>query len=130
MVWSKTLDSTTLPAVSAPIPSVDDSPVKFDFLSRYAQPSSSPSYLQDELDEYFQITSSCAKMSIDPLEWWYAQREQFPNLFHFAHDVLYIPSSTVAIEQVFSGGRDTVSLHHASLKADTIQALMVVKAQL
>ncbi|KAF5372594.1 hypothetical protein D9758_005206 [Tetrapyrgos nigripes] len=58
---SETLDSTTSPAVSVHIPSIDDSPVKFDFLSRYAQPSSSPSSLQDELDEYFQITSSCAK---------------------------------------------------------------------
>ncbi|THU79172.1 hypothetical protein K435DRAFT_855863 [Dendrothele bispora CBS 962.96] len=30
----------------------------------------------------------------------------------------------------FSGGRDTVSLRRASLKAETIQALMVVKAEL
>ncbi|KAF5346804.1 hypothetical protein D9758_015740 [Tetrapyrgos nigripes] len=78
------------------------------------KPSSGPSSLQDELDEYFQITSSCAKMSINPLEWWYARREQFPHLYRFAHDVLCIPGSAVAVD----------------LKADTIQALMVVKAQL
>jgi len=34
------------------------------------------------------------------------------------------------VERVFSGGRDTISLRRASLKAETIQALMVVKAEL
>jgi hypothetical protein len=38
--------------------------------------------------------------------------------------------SAAAVEHVLSGGRDTVSPCHASLKADTIRALMVVKAQL
>ncbi|KAF8799537.1 hypothetical protein BYT27DRAFT_7120574, partial [Phlegmacium glaucopus] len=38
--------------------------------------------------------------------------------------------SAVAIEQIFSGGWDTISLCHASLNADTIQILMLVKKQL
>jgi hypothetical protein len=38
-----------------------------------------------------------------------------------------MPGSTVAVEQVFSGGQDTISLHHASLHTDTIQILMLVK---
>ncbi|KAF5338690.1 hypothetical protein D9758_017578 [Tetrapyrgos nigripes] len=61
---------------------------------------------------------------------WYARREQFPNLYRFARDILCIPGSAVAVERIFSGGRDTASLRRASLKAETIQALMVVKAQL
>ena len=36
----------------------------------------------------------------------------------------------MAVEQIFSGGRDTISLHHASLKPETIQILMLVKRKL
>ena len=38
--------------------------------------------------------------------------------------------STVAVEQIFSGGWDTISLHHASLKPETIWILMLVKRKL
>ena len=38
--------------------------------------------------------------------------------------------SAVAVEQIFSGGRDTISLRHASLKPETIQILMLVKRKL
>jgi hypothetical protein len=38
--------------------------------------------------------------------------------------------SAVAVEWVFSGSRDTISLCYASLHADTIQILMLVKKQL
>jgi len=35
--------------------------------------------------------------------------------------------SAVAIEHIFSGGRDTISIHHASLQPETIYMLMVLK---
>ena len=38
-----------------------------------------------------------------------------------------MPGSTVAIEQVSSGGQDTISLHRESLHADTIWILMLLK---
>ncbi|KAJ7364456.1 hypothetical protein DFH08DRAFT_798797 [Mycena albidolilacea] len=38
--------------------------------------------------------------------------------------------SAVAVERVFSGGRDTISLRRASSKADMIKTLMFVKARL
>jgi hypothetical protein len=36
----------------------------------------------------------------------------------------------VAVERIFSGGRDTISLRRASLKLDTIRVLMLVKQRL
>jgi hypothetical protein len=43
----------------------------------------------------------------------------------------FIPTgSAVAVERVFSGGRDTIRLRRASLKAETIEVLMFVKARL
>lgn len=38
--------------------------------------------------------------------------------------------SAVAVEHIFSGGRDTISLRRASLKANTIKTLMLVKQHL
>lgn len=50
---------------------------------------------------------------------------------HIAHLwFLLLPGSAVAVERIFSGGRDTISLHRASLKPDTIRTLMLVKQRL
>jgi hypothetical protein len=38
--------------------------------------------------------------------------------------------SAVAIEQIFSGGQDTIGLCQASLKPETIHTLMLIKAHL
>ena len=74
------------------------------------------------------------------------RQAQFPNLFWFARDLLCIPGaymvydvffstklssgSAVANERVFSGGRDTISLHRASLHPQTIKVLMLSKKKL
>jgi hypothetical protein len=42
----------------------------------------------------------------------------------------HILGSAVAVERVFSGGRDTISLRRASLIPDTIRVLMLVKQRL
>ncbi|KAJ6462554.1 hypothetical protein C8R45DRAFT_841630 [Mycena sanguinolenta] len=38
--------------------------------------------------------------------------------------------SAVAVERVFSGGRDTIALRRARLSANTNRTLMVLKAQI
>ncbi|KAJ6459208.1 hypothetical protein DFH09DRAFT_960700, partial [Mycena vulgaris] len=38
--------------------------------------------------------------------------------------------SAVAVERVFSGGRDTIALRRARLRPTTIRTLMILKAQL
>jgi hypothetical protein len=38
--------------------------------------------------------------------------------------------SAVAVERIFSGGRDTISLRRASLQPETIRTLMLLKQQL
>lgn len=44
-----------------------------------------------------------------------------------AHDILCIPGSAVAVEGIFSGGWDTISLQRTRLQPDTIRTLMLVK---
>jgi hypothetical protein len=41
-----------------------------------------------------------------------------------------LSGSAVAVEHIFSGGRDTISLRRASLKPETIRILMLVKQRL
>lgn len=93
----------------------------------------------NELAEYFRITSVPEPFDgVDPLQWWYSRCAQFPQLYRLARNILCIlcfliysvadcgpqsPGSAVAVERIFSGGR-------ASLKAETIQTLMFVKARL
>jgi hypothetical protein len=42
----------------------------------------------------------------------------------------YDIGSAVAVERVFSGGRDTISLRRASLLPETIKVLMLAKKKL
>jgi len=42
---------------------------------------------------------------------------------------MHSPGSAVAVERIFSGGWDTISLQRASLQPETIRTLMLVKQQ-
>ena len=88
----------------------------------------------------------------NPIQWWMGWQAQFPSLFCLTHDILCIPGkglldstvfffqhlliqcpgSAVAAERIFLGSRytSTVSLHHATLHADTIRILILVKKRL
>ena len=51
--------------------------------------------------------------------------------YHKCHFLKHIsPGSAIAVERIFSGGCDMISLQRASLYADTIHVLMLVKKQL
>jgi len=43
---------------------------------------------------------------------------------------LSVTGSAVAVERIFSGGRDTISLRRARLQPDTIRTLMLIKKHL
>src|ERR1700677_4554739 len=44
--------------------------------------------------------------------------------------IVFYVGSAVAVERIFSGGRDTISLRRASLQPETIRTLMLVKQRL
>ena len=99
----------------------------------------------NKLDEYFKLPPEDFE-TCSPIHWWMGQQAQFLNLFWFACDLLCIPGaymvydvffstklssgSAVAVEHVFSGGRNTISLHHASLHPQMIKVLMLSKKKL
>jgi len=51
-------------------------------------------------------------------------------MFKLLKVITVVLGSAVAVERIFSGGRDTISLRRASLKPDTICTLMLVKQHL
>ena len=48
----------------------------------------------------------------------------------FIINTLFVTGSAVAVERIFSGGHDTISLRRASFKPETIRMLMLVKRRL
>ena len=122
---------------------LDSSPKK-SFTARYRKPR----VAVDELLEFWKLPQEDFD-SCNPIQWWLGRRTSFPNLYRLACDILSIPgelsvlflflfiygslsfaASAVAVERVFSGGRDTISIRRASLRADTIRTLMLVKKSL
>jgi len=83
----------------------------------------------DELTEFWNMPQEDFE-TCNPVQWWQQRRAQFPNLYRLARDIFSIPGSAVAVERIFSGGRDTISLRRASLKPETIRVLMLVKRRL
>lgn len=81
---------TTTDVTAAPTPQPEaGSPQKVDFTSRYKKRASTTS---DELAEYFRITSVPEPFDgVDPLQWWYSRRRQFPHLCRLVRNILCIP---------------------------------------
>ncbi|KIJ31033.1 glycosyltransferase family 1 protein [Sphaerobolus stellatus SS14] len=103
---------------------VPGSPEKIDFTARYSRRQ--PADARNVLQEFFSLIPE-GFLKSDPVRWWGRRTTLFPNLSRLARDILSIPGSAVAVERIFSGGRDRISLRRASLKPETIRILMLVK---
>ena len=133
----------TPPSIPVQALPADGSPQK-SFMAWYRRKEK---YSTNKLEEYFKLSAEDFK-TCNPIQWWVGQRAQFPHLFQLARDILCISGeyfgnfnscnsnlncltgSAVAVERIFSSGWDTISLRHASLQADTIRILMLVKKHL
>jgi hAT family C-terminal dimerisation region len=63
------------------------SPQKVNFTARYRQ---RPRATVNELEEFFSLPQEDFE-TCDPLQWWAGHCSQFPNLSHFACDILSMP---------------------------------------
>ncbi|KAF5335031.1 hypothetical protein D9758_016187 [Tetrapyrgos nigripes] len=104
---------------------IDGSPQK-KFKSKYHQKVDA---VCDELTEFWKQPPEDSE-KCDPITWWAGHKATYLNLYCLALDIFSIPGSAVAVEHVFSGRRDTISLRRASLSVDTIRLLMIAKHQL
>ncbi|KAF8172192.1 hypothetical protein K438DRAFT_1981638 [Mycena galopus ATCC 62051] len=79
--------------LSSPTPPAPDggSPQKFNSTNRYTKRGGGTS-TSDELAEYFRITSVPEPFDrVDPLQWRYSRRRQFPHLYRLVHNIVRIP---------------------------------------
>jgi hypothetical protein len=87
--------ASTGTSIADPIPDPtvpNGSPQKISFISRYSKKRRTAIFC--EIDEYFRLTKEPEPFdTVDPLQWWYAQRDKFPNLYHLARDILAIPGT-------------------------------------
>lgn len=79
-----------------------------------------------EFQKYLHFPLSNAKVNV--LEYWKAQKEEFPNLTNMAQDYLAVQSSSVAVERDFASGVDLVTPTRSSLHPETIRACMCLKS--
>ena len=73
---------------------VSSSPQKVDFTSCY---QNLPQAFMDEVQEYFKLPRENFD-TYDPLQWWAGWCSQFPNLSHFARDILVCIGITLVTE--------------------------------
>jgi hypothetical protein len=88
----KVLTSSVQPTVRAPVQStsrIQASPEK-DFTKRYRVERRAA---VDELRDYYLLSREDFK-TCDPVQWWFARKAQFPNLFRLARDILTIPGKS------------------------------------
>jgi hypothetical protein len=121
-------------------------PRRFDFYGVYAD-TEEDLRPTAELEKLFSHKPLGFARRIAPIQWWKTNLDFFPNVSRLARDILGIPGecsaacsdlvhspaltgSSVAVERIFSGGRDTISLRRASLKPETVRTLMLVKHKL
>ena len=107
-------------------PDVKRSTVESRILQRL-QPQSLPA--QSDIDQYFDTPRVSVTDTSDPqwlCNWWRIHKDEFPQMAAAARDYLAIPASEVAVERLFSIGRDLLGIRRHSMKADTIRILMLL----
>lgn len=63
--------------------------------------------------------------NIEPLLFWKDNQHEFPVLASVARDILSIPATGAGVERLFNSARDICHYRRGSLKATTIQDLMM-----
>lgn len=80
-----------------------------------------------ELGTYLEESVLPRVQDFDVLGWWRQNRSKYPILSKMAVDILSIPVSTVAADDVFDTSNRKVDSHRSNLKPETLEALICTK---
>ncbi|GKD77335.1 zinc finger BED domain-containing protein RICESLEEPER 2-like protein, partial [Tanacetum coccineum] len=80
--------------------------------------------LEVYLKEGIYLCKDNSAISFDILEWWKSHETKFSILSKMTAHILAIPVTTVASEATFSAGGCVIDTYRASLKPETVQALI------
>jgi hypothetical protein len=86
---------------------------------------------RSDIDKYFEEETVAVATTEEGwlLQWWRAHKEEYPQMAAAARDYLAIPASEVAVERLFSGGRDLLGLRRHSLESGTMRTLTLLADQ-
>lgn len=91
---------------------------------RSQQAAELTSYLSNNTRQLFEKGRDQSGNSIleTPIEWWFAHKEVYPTLSHFALTILSIPGMSAEVERVFSSSALLITDRRSNLKEDVIEA--------
>jgi hypothetical protein len=87
---------------------------------------------RSDIDRYFQegivsIDESVTKNEDWLFSWWNTHKGEYPRMAAAARDYLAIPAAEVAVERLFSHGRDLLGLRRHSLNGETMRRVMLLR---
>jgi hypothetical protein len=80
----------------------------------------------NEIENY--LKSQIENESTNPIEWWFKNSENYPNLSKIAFDYLIIPASSVPSEQIFSKAGNLITKLRNLLDKSTVRDLMLLNS--
>jgi hAT family C-terminal dimerisation region len=87
---------------------------------------------RSDIDRYFEeglvtVDESITKDEDWLFAWWRTHKDEYPRMAAAARDYLAIPAAEVAVERLFSHGRDLLGVRRHSLKGETMRKVMLLR---
>jgi hypothetical protein len=87
---------------------------------------------RSDIDRYFEegvvtVDESVTKEEDWLFSWWNMHKDEYPRMAAAARDYLVIPAAEVAVERLFSRGRDLLGLRRHSLNVETMRRVMLLR---
>lgn len=87
---------------------------------------------RSDIDRYFEegvvtVDESVTKDEDWLFAWWRTHKDEYPRMAAAARDYLAIPAAEVAVERLFSRGRDLLGVRRHSLKGETMRKVMLLR---
>jgi len=99
----------------------------------YLQEYGSAVTVDDDIERYFNTPSVNFVLNEKEnqtewiLNWWKVHKQEYPLMFQVARDYLPIPGAEVDVERLFNIAREMLGLRRASMAAETLRALILLK---
>jgi hypothetical protein len=82
----------------------------------------------DELDGYLLLQLDKNKETIEALDFWEQQQQQFPSLSRYARCIFSIPATTINVEREFSTAGFSLNERRTSLQPDKLENILLVRS--
>lgn len=115
-----------------PVTKIDQSTKRQNLEARVLQKLQPQVLQRSDIDRYFEegvvtVDESVTKEEDWLFSWWNMHKDEYPRMAAAARDYLAIPAAEVAVERLFSRGRDLIGLRRHSLNGETMRKLTLLR---